>query len=102
MASTDDLWGGTLTSLTFDPTIWTVRCEVTVADPAARRRFELRVEGVSAVRAEREVPLPWNYAELTEVHVTEKGHGVQLDLVLWSDDTAVSVLGSRVEVVAIG
>ena len=36
--------------------------------------------------------LPWNYAELTEVHVSDVMDQVLVELVLWDDDTS---LGAR-------
>jgi hypothetical protein len=34
--------------------------------------------------------LPWNYAELTEVHVSEVMDQVLVEIVLWDDDTSLS------------
>jgi hypothetical protein len=49
-------------------------------------------------QASRDLPLPWNYAELTEVHVSESDDEVLVELVLWSDATSISVRCTRLRV----
>ncbi len=91
MAGIDGLWGGSLVSVAFDPVTWTLRCGVEVVDSGASRRYELTMDGVSDWHSSRAVPLPWNRAELTEVHVTEVADQVLVEMVLWSDDTSLEV-----------
>ena len=63
-----------------------------------RRRYELVLDDVTQWHSSRGVPLPWRYAELTEVHVSEVGDQVLVDLVMWSDETTLSARCSRVRV----
>jgi hypothetical protein len=87
----DELWGGFLVSVTFDPVAWTLRFGVEVHDSGGIRRYELRLDGVTQWWSSRSVPLPWTYAELTEVHVSDSEDQVLVEMVLWSDDTWLNV-----------
>lgn len=98
MTSTDALWGGTLTQCSFDPVAWTLSFGVEVLDSGSTSRYDLVLIGVSEWSASRVVPLPWNYAELTQVHVSEVGDAFSVELVLWSDGTSVSVRCTEVRV----
>jgi hypothetical protein len=95
---TDGLWGGSIVSVSFDPVAWTLRFGVAVVVGQARHRYELVLDGVSRWQASRDLPLPWNYAELTEVHVSESDDEVLVELVLWSDATSISVRCTRLRV----
>jgi len=66
---TDQLWGGILTSISFDPVSWTLRLAVEVLESEELHHFELVLGGVTQWHSSRGVPLPWNHAEVTEVHV---------------------------------
>jgi hypothetical protein len=92
---TDELWGGSLVSVSFDPVAWTLVCGVEVVEGEERRRYELVLDGVTQWHASRGIPLPWNYAELTDVHLSED-QDVLVELVLWSDDTSLSARCSTV------
>lgn len=98
MSETDELWGGSLVSVSFDPVAWTLRFDVEVLESEERRRYELVLDGVTQWHCTRDIPLPWTYAELTEVHVSEKEDAVLVELVLWSDDTSLSARCSAVRV----
>lgn len=98
MAETDDLWGGSLVSVSFDPEVWMLRFGVEVLESEERRRYELVLDGVTQWHASRDVPLPWNHAELTEVHVSETEDEVLVELVMWTDNTSLSARCSRVRV----
>ena len=98
MPETDELWGGRLVAMSFDPVEWTLRCEVEVLTGGKRRRYDLLLESVTQWNCSRDVPLPWNYAELTEVHVSEVGDQVLVDLLMWSDETSLRARCSRVRV----
>ena len=88
--TTDNLWGGTLTSVSFDPVAWTLRLGVEVLEREERRRYELVLDGVTHWHASRDDPLPWNHAEVTEIHASEDGDAVVVELVLWSDGSCLS------------
>jgi hypothetical protein len=100
MVKTDVLWGGTLISLTLDPVDWTLRAEVDVTSDGNVRRYVLVLEEVADLNVVRQVPLPWSYAELTEVHISKTGDIFRVELVLWADDTGLTARCSRVLVMA--
>lgn len=90
MPGTDALWGGSIVSVSFDPVAWTLLLVVDVVESGQRSRYQLVLEGVKQWHVSREVPLPWTSAELTEVHVSERGDGVSLELMLWDDNTSLT------------
>ena len=98
MAGTDELWGGSLVSVSFDPVAWTLRFGVEVLVSEERRRYELMLDDVTEWHSSRGVQLPWNYAELTEVHVSDVIDQVLVELVMWADDTSLSARCSSVRV----
>lgn len=87
MADTDVLWGGRLSSLTLDPIAWRLSAEVEVTRGTASRRYTVVLDEVRELRASRGIPLPWSYAELTEVHVAPAPDGLVVEFLLWGDDT---------------
>jgi hypothetical protein len=92
----DELWGGTLLSVAFDPVAWTLQFEVVVLAGEELRRYELTLDGVTEWHSSRSVPLPWNYAELTEIHISAvSDHQLRIEMVLWADDTSLSVRCER-------
>jgi hypothetical protein len=99
VSETDDLWGGSLMSVSFDPVAWTLRFCVETLEKEGRRRYELVLDDVTQWHSSRGVPLPWSYAELTEVHVSGVEDQVLVELVMWSDETSLSARCSRVRVV---
>lgn len=98
VSGTDELWGGSLISVSFDPVAWRLRFDVEVVESEERRRYELVLDGVTQWHCTRDIPLPWTYAELTEVHVSEKEDQVLAELVLWSDGTSLSARCAAVRV----
>lgn len=60
-----------------------------VVEGVGRTRYQLAMDGVTGWHLLRDVPLPWDYAELTEVHVTELDDEVFVEMVLWTDDTSL-------------
>lgn len=95
MAETDALWGGQLLSVYFDPVEWTLRFDVTTLDDGDERRYQLVLEGVTQWRSSRETILPWTYADLTEVHVSEVAGQALVEMVLWSESNSVTVHCAR-------
>lgn len=75
--------------MSFDPVAWTLLLIVEVLESDQRSRHQLVLEGVKEWHVSRDVPLPWEYAELTEIHVSELEDGVFLELVLWDDNTSL-------------
>jgi hypothetical protein len=98
VADTDVLWGGVSTSLTLDPIAWRLSADVKVTSGEVSRQYTVVLDEVRELRASRAVPLPWQYAELSEVHVSSTAtDGLAVEFVLWGDDT-VSATCSRVSV----
>jgi hypothetical protein len=56
------------------------------------------LDEVRAMRVDRSVPLPWNYAEVTEVHASASADGSAVEVVVWEDRTSISAAGSRLTV----
>jgi len=100
--TTNDLWGGSLRSVAFDPTAWVLSLDVEVTENGATSRYILRMDGVSELHLSRDVPLPWTYAELTEIDVTEVEDGFFVEMILWSDDTSVMVQCAELRVDQVG
>ena len=98
MAEIDELWGGSLVSVSFDPVAWTLRFGVEVLDGEELRRYGLMLDGVTEWHSSRGVPLPWNHAELTEVHVSDVMNQMLIEMVLWADDTSLSARCASVRV----
>lgn len=69
MPETDGLWGGSLTSVHFDPVAWTLQFGGEVVEDGESRRHDLTLDGVTEWSVSRDVPLPWTDAELSEVQV---------------------------------
>lgn len=99
MSGTDELWGGSLASISFDPVVWTLEFVVEVVEHGELRRYQLVLDGVTEWSVVCDVPLPWTYAELTELQVTEIDETqVFVEMVLWNDDTSLMARCTRVRV----
>lgn len=95
---TDELWGGSLVSVVFDPVAWALELGVDVVTDGNRTRYRLVLEEVTDWHLSRGVPLPWDYAELTEIEVTDLENEVFVEMVLWDDDTSLMARCSRLRV----
>lgn len=98
MPGTDELWGGSLVSVVFDPVAWALELGVDVVTDGNRTRYRLVLEEVTDWHLSRGVPLPWDYAELTEIEVTDLENEVFVEMVLWDDDTSLMARCSRLRV----
>lgn len=96
MVESDELWGGSLVSVSFDPVAWTLRFGVEVFVSEERRRYELMLDGVTQWHSSRSGPLPWTRAELTEVHISDVMGQVLVEMLLWDDDTSLRARCARV------
>ena len=94
----DALWGGTITGFVFDFDTGTARLRVSVLDDGRRTTSELVVYEVTEIDFVSTIALPWNYAELTEVHVEPQDQGVSVQLVLWSEEATMRIRGVTVTV----
>jgi hypothetical protein len=83
----DDLWGGVLRDLTVEVEAWrlTLGVEIRLDGVASEHRVVLR--DLSGFRLFNAIPLPWTYAELTEIRASRDPSGRWIvRAVLWSED----------------
>lgn len=102
MASTDDLWGGQLTAIQFDPVGHTCELHITVLRDGRSTAYLISARGVSDFRFRNAIPGPWEYAEVTEAHgdIDTSGQSV-LQLLLWSEDAELVLRCCGIEVVRV-
>jgi hypothetical protein len=98
VAGTDELWGGSLVSIRFDPVTWALEIGVEVVTDGNLARYRLVLDAVTEWHLSRGVPLPWDYAELTEIEVTDLEGEVFVEMVLWDDETSLMARCSRMRV----
>lgn len=98
MPGTDELWGGSLVSVAFDPLAWALELGVEVVTNGSPARYRLVLEAVTEWHLSRGVPLPWDYAELTEIEVTDLENEVFVEMVLWDDNTSLMARCARLQV----
>lgn len=91
MSTTDRLCGGQLKAVTFDPVGHRLALHIDVLDSGVTTGYDLTCNGVSALRFDNSIPLPWTYAEVTEVRASQTATGDWLlELVLWSEDAELT------------
>jgi len=91
MSTTDKLWGGQLKAVTFDPVSHRLVLQVDVFESGVTTVYDLTCKRVSALRFDNSIPLPWTYAEVTEVHASQAASGDWLlELMLWSEDAELT------------
>ncbi|HEX5017420.1 MAG TPA: hypothetical protein VFX15_07535 [Actinomycetes bacterium] len=93
MATSDDLWGGRLVGVAFDPL--THACDLRVTTPlnGVTSDYRIACRGVSELRFHNAIAEPWAYAEVTEAHLSADrlDDRQTLELILWSDDASLVV-----------
>lgn len=96
-ASLDRLWGSTLERLEMDICSQGVALTARVTSAASSTEHRLEFHQVSDVRFFSEIPGPWDYAEITEVHVngTASG-GITAEIMLWSEDAGLVITAASV------
>ena len=89
---TDRLWGGTIAGLSLDVPNQEVTLEINVGHGNELRCHILRFVGVSEFRFFNTIERPWDYAEVTEIHLERQTSSEKLmyDIVLWSEDAGLS------------
>jgi hypothetical protein len=100
MATSDDLWGGQLVGVDFDPVDHTCDLHVTTVLDGTSRPYVVVCRGVAELRFHNAIPEPWTYAEVTEAHVSidERSGQHLLELILWSEDAHLIVKCSQIEI----
>jgi hypothetical protein len=100
MLTSDVLWGSRLTSVQFDPVEH--RCELAAEVTARghRRSYLVTCHSTTEIRFHNEIPEPWTYAEITEVHLSDDESSGRrlLHVVLWSEDAELAVRCASVEI----
>lgn len=88
---TDDLWGGTLTELTFNPAQGQCALRIEVVDAGSTSSHTVRCEDISEFGFFSSIPQPWTYAEVTQIALTfdDTGSYWLLDVMLWSEDAGL-------------
>jgi len=100
MATTDDLWGGQLVVVAFDPTRHSCDLRVSTTLNGVTSTYAIDCRGVSELRFRNAIPEPWTYAEVTEAHLSvDEASGRQvLELILWSEDAKLVVTCSSIDI----
>lgn len=100
MATPDELWGGQLAAIQFDPVGHTCQLQVTTLLDGRTSSYVLDCQGVTDLRFHNAIPEPWTYAEVTEAHVgvdEQSGQHI-LELILWSEDADLVVRCSSIDI----
>jgi len=70
-----------------------------VEDDGRVTHHELEFRGISELRFFNSIPGPWNYVELTEIHVTKAAAGnIQAEMILWSENAELIIVATSVEI----
>ena len=85
-------------SVSFDPVAWTLRFGIEVLISKEERQYELVLGGVTQWHSSRGVPLPWNYAEVTEVRVSDLLDQALVEIVLWDEDASLTARCAHVRI----
>ena len=96
--SLDALWGAALEKFDLDiaSQTLTIHCRLEVDSQITHHILQFRE--VAEVRFFNSISGPWNYAELTEIHVNETpSGGVQAEIILWSESAGLVAIASSVE-----
>lgn len=100
MTATDGLWGGRLTTLGFDTVTHACTLGVVTTLDGSEVHHVIRCSEVSELRFENAILEPWQYAEVTEAHLTtdEAPRTQTLELVLWSEDAGLVIRAASIEI----
>jgi len=100
MSATDNLWGGSLTGVIFNPVNHFCYLEILTVLDGQPLRSKITCDGVSEFRFRNAIPDPWSYAEVTEVHQTlDQLNGQKtLELILWSESATITIVCSGIVV----
>jgi hypothetical protein len=94
------LWAATLDSLSVDLLQHSVVMNLHVTDSSRSPKVQYHVfelQGVHDFHWFSSIPAPWNYAEVTEIHVrTEGTAGFVVDMMLWSEDAGLVIKAESV------
>jgi hypothetical protein len=91
-ASTDQLWGGLIRSVSLSADLATVELTVVVLESGTESIHSLRMDAVLNISFQRRLPLPWEYAEMTAIDVVRTAEGVRVEMDLWSTENRMVVV----------
>jgi hypothetical protein len=91
------LWGATLCRVDLDMVQQALVLTICVTGSSGNTLHSLECKGISELRFFSSIPGPWEYAEVTEIHSNTTVAGLtQLEIVLWSEDAGLTVVGDSV------
>jgi hypothetical protein len=92
VASSDDLWGATLTDVRLDLLSGRVELDTTVPqESGAALLHRVVLRGVRHFALTNVVPVPWRYAELTAWSEERRDDRLLVAIELWSEPTGLSI-----------
>lgn len=91
------LWGATLDSIRLDVVQQRVALDVHTRNRGKVNEYKILLSEVSDFRFSNDIEGPWDYAEITEVHVARLAEQtLTLEFVLWSEGAGLRVKCSTV------
>ncbi|MBO9521874.1 MAG: hypothetical protein J7518_10080 [Nocardioidaceae bacterium] len=96
----DDLWGGRLTELVFNPQSHTCELSITAVDGGKVTDYRVTCTSVTDLHFRNSIPGLWTFADVTEVHeeLMDEGGSRRLDIMLWSEEAGISIVCATVDV----
>lgn len=92
MASSDDLWGATLTDVRLDLLAGRVELDTTLPRESGEAvLYRVVLRGVTHFALTNDVPVPWTYAELTAWSEERRDGRLHVDIDLWSEPSGMSI-----------
>jgi hypothetical protein len=89
------LWAATLDSVSIDLLQHSVVMHLHVTNSSRSPEVQYHIfelQGVHDFHWFSSIPAPWNYAEVTEIHVRPAGAaGFVVDMMLWSEDAGLVI-----------
>lgn len=91
------LWASILDRVEIDLLNLRARLDLHIASKTSPSSHSLHFESISDFRWFSEIPEPWNYAEITEIHSTRLSSGqLKVDIMLWDEDAGITITARRV------
>lgn len=93
MAFESNLWGSTLVEFSFDVVRHECIMRFELLDSGERSNHVLTFEAVTELRFYSNIPLPWTYAEVTEVDAEFDStvSSWRIELMLWSESAGIAL-----------
>jgi hypothetical protein len=102
MADWRHLWGSTLDEVSINLVQGTVTLAITLFNAGTRTAYRAEFQEVFQLHYFNSIELPWNYAELTEIHSETGPDGrVRTELMLWDEDAGLVIGSSSADLVEV-